>query len=124
MKANELRIGNLVWGVSDIIEEVIYILPTKVNTALPKLKESYFLHEIGEISPISLTEEWLLNFGFEERLGGRFFKNSWFYIDQDCAGVSGWYFRSIDGFKSKCEYIHQLQNLYFALTGEELEVKL
>jgi hypothetical protein len=23
-----------------------------------------------------------------------------------------------------CEYLHQLQNLYFALTGEELEINL
>jgi hypothetical protein len=28
------------------------------------------------------------------------------------------------GFKVKIEYLHQLQNLYFALTGEELQINL
>jgi hypothetical protein len=122
MKAQELRIGNLVYGVSDRIEQIVQISGTKVTTDLVKISAPMEI-ELTDISPIELTEEWLLKFGFEERLGGRFFKHSWFYLDPECAGVSGWYFRSIDAFKAKTQYVHQLQNLYFALTGEELTIK-
>lgn len=116
MEAKELRIGNLLnhnnkFFIGPFTVNSIHISDLERDNAYAK-----------EYEPIPLTEEWLIEFGFEERLGGRFFKHTWFYIDQDCAGVSGWYFRSIDGFKAKCEYIHQLQNLYFALTNKELTI--
>ena len=76
--------------------------------------------------PIPLTEEWLVKFGFEEIDG---------FLTLDLGSFSGarfifWYgdvlnlFCKSDMMLSKqIKYVHQLQNLYFALTGEELTIK-
>lgn len=64
---------------------------------------------------IPLTEEWLLKFGFKP-----------FCKDFSLKGIvihkrkRGWVLRkSVPDLK----YVHQLQNLYFALKGEELNLK-
>lgn len=112
IKANELRVGNLVY---DFIKG-----ETRVETI-----EDYDFPDramLERIQPIPLTEEWLENFGFEcaSHSGG----NSIYYSIGDFGG------ELLDGFFqltwyefAPCQYVHQLQNLYFALTGEELELK-
>jgi hypothetical protein len=75
--------------------------------------------------PIPLTPEWL------ERRG---FKDGWLEFNGGCqltvhkdgtAVVSGWdSATSGQSVEVPCEYLHQLQNLYFALTGEELKIEL
>ena len=80
-------------------------------------------------NPIPLTEKWLLKFGFEET-EKRTWELSQIGNDIDlCISLNDgkgtailWqadpiYIQNIDN-------IHQLQNLFFALTGEELKVKL
>lgn len=67
--------------------------------------------------PIPLTEEWLLKLGFN--------KEECFYILKGVCledEYDGRY--RLDG-QSDCfiKHVHQLQNLYFALTSVELEVK-
>lgn len=138
MKTKELRIGNYLYYehtthiVSGVHGNKVYswwvkdgepVIEYEAKDISGTQVENPYMDVVSQYEPIPLNEEWLEKFGFEERLGGRFFKHTWFYIDQDCAGVSGWYFRNIDGFKYKCEYIHQLQNLYFVLTGKELTLK-
>ena len=74
-----------------------------------------------DYKPIPLTEEWLLEFGFEKHSSNPF----WFRKKQLCISVLGaielisW---DMNVFKidTKAEHVHTLQNLYFALTGEEL----
>ena len=119
MKANELRIGNwvMVFPVKNP-QQVCDVMFDSVNT------ECVFGQHYGEVDPIPLTEEWLLKFGFElinepnkryhygrlclqfckSRLypSGRTFFNNWAILD------------------NLPEHVHQLQNLYFSLTGEEL----
>jgi|SRR5690606_10845143 len=77
---------------------------------------------LEDIEPIQLTEEWLFKFGFElkyedEEDNSIFVKNL-FEITKDC-------FKEV--FWSDATYIiknvHQLQNLYAVLTGEELKLK-
>jgi hypothetical protein len=76
-----------------------------------------------EFEPIPLTEEWLIKFGFKLNKLGNLCKSSnyqkrWItfkkYQDR-------WYLYLTHN--PKCDYVHQLQNLYFALTGEELTLK-
>lgn len=125
MKASELRIGN--WFKN--------LRRNKEVTA--GYNTFYFLSEgpleEDDIQPIPLTEEWLLKFGFEDDSYAVFRK----VIDkgisisvsfQDYAHtmlcdhpVTIW--PNDYSIPIKCQYVHQLQNLYFALTGEELEVK-
>lgn len=75
--------------------------------------------------PIPLTEEWLLKLGFAHGSFG---------IDRGelsiiTKGMDEYYENGRTYFNSWCilehqpEYVHQLQNLYFALTGEELTIK-
>lgn len=85
--------------------------------------------------PVPLTDEWLVKFGFEK--GG---SNRFNYIDLN---VDESFYIAVNGEEgvfncivaldngeeeiSECishiKHVHQLQNLYFALTGEELEIK-
>jgi hypothetical protein len=90
-------------------------------------------HEIDYVAvycePIPLTEEWLLKFGFEKKYDTFEFNG----LNVDGCVVHF----SFDKWASEyeienCDYtevpsdiqhVHQLQNLYFALTGEELTIK-
>jgi hypothetical protein len=70
--------------------------------------------------PIPLTEEWLLKFGFE-RLDTSWIRrdNPGFRIHNPSKTNVFILFNFMD---VTIDYIHQLQNLYFALTGEELKL--
>lgn len=116
MKANELRMGNWVQVEYDgILQE-----PEQVWKVTISSRDNYHTvndWKIEALRPIPLTEEWLERFGFKK------FKN---HNDWSKRGViihgrkRGFVLRrSVPVIK----YVHQLQNLYFALTGEELEVK-
>lgn len=123
MKPNELRIGNWVTNEADK-------RPVQMGGAgICKLHEYRLPTEYSPI-PIPLTEEWLLKFGFSEgeltgcfqldisaRISLRFIDGRPNCLDlvQDNERISmRW---------GCCYYVHQLQNLYFALTGEELAIK-
>jgi hypothetical protein len=71
---------------------------------------------------ITLTEEWLLKFGYSQDRNGYSLedKNSLsFSVTAEGEYKPCWNDRVLSaGLTTK--YVHQLQNLYFALTGEEL----
>lgn len=70
---------------------------------------------------ITLTEEWLVKFGFEYNGMGYHSPDSKIYYNSDHKKL---YFVVPSNYNlSNIQYVHQLQNLYFALTGEELELK-
>jgi hypothetical protein len=84
-----------------------------------------------EPNPIELTEEWLLKFGFkDDNAEGYFYLNLtdglYIYYNPNSTGIA---IKNKDvGFSDHSEFIffnqvHQLQNLYFALTNEELTLK-
>ena len=112
MKATELRLNNY---VTDVEDNDIYQIDKTWFAYLPK--------SINNIQPIPLTEQWLKDFGFEIGVSGKSTfaeipEPNWFIMSKnDNEAVWNPYFlRS----KGKCEYVHQLQNLYFCLTGKEL----
>jgi hypothetical protein len=115
MKENELRIGNLVYFNGNL-EKID--LDSFHGIATYDCFDSY--------NPIQLTIEWLIKFGFEHELNqyeNHFVNpdNSWLIFEFD-TDEKKWYCsngRTI----ANLEYVHQLQNLYFALTGEELTIK-
>jgi hypothetical protein len=125
MKPKELRSGNLVkWGVHYL--PVINIFADNVDGTPPyvSFKEAPFIVDISKIEPIPLTEEWLVEyFGFKYT-GGDGYKSpcgELFYFSTRNGFIPDCY-RGYKGFKG-VKYVHQLQNLYFALTGEELLLK-
>lgn len=124
MKANELRIGNLVQVDGAIVKVDSIHTSEQYNTARTENGRLYSF-VLDCVEPIPLTDDWLVKFGFIE-------KDKWFYKEGFCigylttednlqieyciAGHGGW---KVLELKS----VHQLQNLYFALTGEELTLK-
>jgi hypothetical protein len=140
MKANELRIGNLVWDNYSgemIVSGISKPNGLKETLTLKKqdgLPEGSYLCE--SIEPIPLTEEWLLKFGFHKRkaCGNYWFEksiNKLLFLTNDINPVKGNAFSTkVDhvfvhdfNWQTKIKYVHQLQNLYFALAGEELILK-
>jgi len=125
MKIQELRIGNLVYlvypdGITHKVE-ITGILPDKVFF---KGKSSGFsMYEA--ISPIPLTEEILLKCGFDENMVLSTIEGEIRYYGDGDINIGGEDSCTLGMvYIAKCKYLHQLQNLYFALTGKELEVEL
>lgn len=105
MGEQELRIGNLV----------------EIDGSVLELNRKRFEYAVCKdccsgIKPIPLTEEWLLKFGFKE-VEGVFVKR---YLK--LLAIRDLYWRANFPIIVDVIHIHQLQNLYFALTGEELEL--
>lgn len=115
MKAEELKIGNWVRSNGHID------MPSK-----PIMIEIGFDIDHSEhFSPIELTEDWLERFGIKKSgTNERYFLNhhgfclsfddlDWcLHLDPDTHVIIAY-----------CRHVHQLQNLFFAITGEELTVK-
>ena len=129
MKANELRIGNIICS-KGTDETGIYIIEVIYKDyCLGKYEK--ITHRVRQcfdgMKGIPLTEEWLLKLGFEfyegEMIGTMSMNDNWtlglFKIN---AWGNGWLFYWDDKFDNRLQYVHQLQNLYFALTGNELEI--
>lgn len=117
MDAKELRIGNFVRGFDDRSYEhqEIQFLSTRVETT----KGLYYKYE--NVNPIPITEEWLERFGFKKDKSwfGEFYENKeGDSVNSDITVITVFDTGDFDMPK----YIHQLQNLYFALTGKELGV--
>jgi len=121
MTANELRIGNWVHsGITD--EDFIVESHDIVNISMG--------FDNGKVQPIELTEEWLVKFGFKKRItighsvqyfiGKNPVTHDWLFDLLWLEGYSTPFYRN--GFH-KIKHVHQLQNLYFALTGEELKIE-
>ena len=79
----------------------------------------------GYCGGVPLTEEWLVKFGFFEKYKSCF--NRWnkkgFSLndnEDDNGDLQGVFYYD---FKLEIKHVHQLQNLYKALTGEELTIK-
>ena len=75
------------------------------------------------LNPIPLTEEILLKFGFFKKLGNYELENFRFHISQPM-NFDGFVF--CEGYSvitDKIQFVHQLQNLFFALKDEELTFK-
>jgi hypothetical protein len=79
--------------------------------------------KIEYLEPVPLTEEWLIKFGFVFdgfRYQQEINNNLWVLVKNN---VYGWYSPHIE-ISNGIQNVHQLQNLYFALTGEELKPTL
>jgi hypothetical protein len=117
IQANELRLGN--W-LTNFVGDDFQVTQIPISPMFPSP------------TPIPISEEWLLRFGFEksyETHDELYYRKEGFRNLADYGGQNiviskttanhylecGYYVNVID-----CCYVHSLQNLYFALTGEEL----
>lgn len=128
IKASELRIRNLVFDNYSGVMEV-----SSINEGYVSLRKNQKLpegrYDISSIEPIPLTEEWLIKFGFSLTISNRdsgykqyeINKNGFdilFSIECNCSPEC-----FVENIGIDILYVHQLQNLYSCLTGEELTFK-
>lgn len=116
MKANELRIWNLVQNVY------------KDTFGISHETLCDFANGYVNLKPIPLTEEWLKKFGFEKKTGiyRKSFNEKVIGIGLDGSyglydNENDWKIGSSFCGNNRIIFVHQLQNLYFALTNEELK---
>ena len=102
MKASELRIGNSIMQDGDFVFVTWWRLELMEKNKL-------------EYKPIPLTQEWLFKFGFEKAYETCYQYKDFILNDK-------FIMMDID-ITIQLKYVHQLQNLYHALTGEELTIK-
>jgi hypothetical protein len=118
MDAKELRVGNYLLQTNQIDYDTLghKRYPDSVITVGKHL----FTYEDDDIKPIPLTEEWLLKFGV---LFGFSHCGSQYDIEfgLDCYNLRLPYDIGMSKFIGEIKHVHQLQNLYFALTGKELK---
>lgn len=111
LKSNELRIGNWV--------EVI-----NSNGVETTIQPSSFSVDIEtHYKAIPLNEEWLKRFRFEFK--GKRISYKWFYLWNHEGRIVFALAEMHEeiGVYLEVHSVHQLQNLFFSLTGEELTIK-
>lgn len=132
MGVKEYRVGNLVNefigigdnGVEYRLVEICGIEPSFDYVWLNYANGSgVYKRHIDNVEPIPITGEWLLRFGFDKsEYVGYFTPCAKYMIDWD--DINSFILYKDYGTKDvKIQYVHQLQNLYYALTGKELERK-
>ena len=122
MKATDFRLKNLV-HVYGIETEITPTHLQNIQNANEKGKV------IVDMTPIPLTEEWLIKMGFE--------KHNSYYLSPNKSSVEGFVdilcfdlenlsfivdMSEYSGWTVDCKFVHTLQNLYYALTNEELTI--
>lgn len=119
IKREDLRIGNMVYKYNKY--------DTEDQVGIVGYGDMAF-NDI--LSPIPLTEKWMLEFGFEKHeknhgapIGGNYTD---FYLDgyvfnQDVSGT--WFLSGYNWNTKHFSCVHELQNLFFALSGYELSLK-
>ena len=121
MKANELRIGNLLeHDGMVVVADGVSILDIWSATG-------------NDYEPTPLTTDWLKRLGFDQESSGSS-KDGWWqsYGIEETTDKFGLqyildiekfeFYYDVGSFQQELEikHVHQLQNLYFAITGEEL----
>lgn len=138
MKPEELRIGNF---ILDDIDRESKVTMVGMNTleAFPVSDDGTKWTTVFKPEGIPLTEDWLKRFGFEQGALGSWTKSITIFGNLRELSFGGDYLYLREGKEvygsgeddlcvlwnkdvMKQFYVHQLQNLYFALTGEELKL--
>lgn len=129
IQANELRIKNLLEFNGAVMEVASIHCDNTIRFYNKEKTDTIGCFRINECKPIPLTEQWLLEFGFTYNGWnydlGRFtfhaqgtdengsFYNTEFYIMKNST-------KELLLLSYQIDHVHQIQNLYFALTNQEL----
>jgi hypothetical protein len=132
MKASELRIGNFLLFVNKLQEVSSIHSDNTIRLRKTKNDNCHGCYCVNTITifPIRITEEWLLKFGFYYQSSDKNYviKNKYGYCNSIKKIDGDWCYNN-DYSDASCyfvrelRYIHELQNLYYALNEEELTIK-
>jgi len=113
MRAEELRIGNYVIDEFGDCRKILHLNKSSVEF-------DYGIIDMYEnLKSVPLTEDWLLKFGFIKLEGW----DDTFFFQLNNVQILEYNISGYDYDDFNIKNVHQLQNLYFALTGEELTIK-
>jgi hypothetical protein len=122
----ELRIGNYYLSPQNEVERAAFV---SIDSISPHRGFSPGW-TISKCEPIKITREWLEQFGFQKEYNSLNAFRYELYLEHNRWlsdwGMVGFMLRGDNDFGVfiyDIMYVHQLQNLYFALTGQELTVK-
>ena len=123
IKANELRIGNYLQG--DPLSIPRLQMYHNGITAITGFGISAIENgNITSLKPIPLTIEILKNCGFVNRFDIYYTINNIISFTSFEGSIAESFICGDAKIKCKIKYLHQLQNLFFALTNEELKIGL
>lgn len=132
MKHSELRVGNFLIGYEGKIITVgkVFIDSQLCGWYPCVSSDKGICYDLGYLSPVKIDEDWLCRFGFhkkdwESKYGYTYSKDSCpveiEYLKRDREYVLHKSDKDINGMGHLIKYVHELQNLYKDIVGEELK---
>ncbi len=127
MNANEFRIGNFVYDTFNASYDIIQI---DLDDFCVMRNYQMSNHE-NPYQPIPITKDWLVKFGFVK--DENVYLNNNIYvqyvlnmiairINDNAVLIKNTDWVCITTFENPIKYVHQIQNLYFLLSGNELKL--
>ena len=127
MKKEELMYGNKLLFLNEVVTFSNISQIREDGIFWIKTIESKIDSKSFHFKPIPITEEWLLKFGFKKRKNRHLFHWENKIVISEYKDEFENFFYPKTGydirFSNEIKYVHQLQNLYFALTGTHLKLK-
>lgn len=118
--SRELRLGNFVW-IHGAVDDVAQLV-RNTHSGYQEVNNYPYGEKFNVLHPIPLDEHWLLSFGFT-KANEQYFD---FYSPsrgKHRMGIKDFKWMPNNHMTIDLKYVHQLQNLFFAVYGEELELK-
>lgn len=123
LTAQQLRIGSALFAKKEGLIGYVSTINThsfpepEITLTIPDADNDNWDFELHELEPIPITEEILIRLGFKKGIAG--YEKG----DFDIRNYGEYWIEyglQIQGFCPAIKYVHQLQNLFYALTGTEL----
>jgi len=129
MEIQDLRLGNLIRISPRPNEEGVLFLaeihPLSIIGVMLIPRQGYhFRIKFNEMLPLNINEEWLFKFGFSGTAGNDVLTDKRNIFTIRPSTEDGTFLAGTDNSEKKVQFVHQLQNLYFEKTGEELSPRL
>jgi hypothetical protein len=115
LQINELRTGNKLLYENRIVEVMGIHKSGRVN-----LDPDGYIDQ-NELMPAPLNREWLMEFGFDETAREVYQHRQ---LTEIFSTLNEYFFRYDGKIIATCKYVHELQNIFFALYKEEIKLKV